>query len=196
MKSLLPQPSFSYSWVWRNDQTTFWGQSNPGINCSTGAFALPLQCLPYPLACVQLLQLCPALCNPMDWGHQAPLDMGSSRQEYWSGLPWPSPRALPNPGMEPRSLKSPALAGRFFTTSLPRGKPSISTIRFKLMFLTSGFLVNEYVYRLPSFYSVLKFITFLQLFAYCLPPSLDCEPLKCRHCVGTFFVYPGLDNAW
>ena len=45
--------------------------------------------------------------------------VGSPRQQYWSGLPFPSPRDLSNPGME---LMSPALAGRFFTTELP-GKP-------------------------------------------------------------------------
>ena len=49
--------------------------------------------------------------------HQAPLSMGFPRQEYWSGLPCPSPGDLPNPGVEPISLMSPALAGRFFTTS-------------------------------------------------------------------------------
>ena len=49
--------------------------------------------------------------------HQAPLSMGFSRQEYWRGLPCPPPRDLPNPGIEPSSLMSPALAGRFFTTS-------------------------------------------------------------------------------
>ena len=49
--------------------------------------------------------------------HQAPLSMGFSRQEYWSGLQWPSPGDLPNPGIEPMFLMSPALAGRFFTTS-------------------------------------------------------------------------------
>ena len=48
---------------------------------------------------------------------QAPLSMGFSRQEYQSGLPCPPPRDLPNPGMEPTSLTSPALAGRFFTTT-------------------------------------------------------------------------------
>ena len=42
---------------------------------------------------------------------------GFSRQEYWSGLPFPSPGDLANPGIEPKSLRSPALAGRFFTTS-------------------------------------------------------------------------------
>ena len=48
---------------------------------------------------------------------QAPLFMGFSRQEYWSGLPFPSPGDLPNCGTEPSSLMSPALAGRFFATS-------------------------------------------------------------------------------
>ena len=43
--------------------------------------------------------------------------MGFSRQEYWGGLPCPPPGDLPNPGIEPVSLKSPALAGGFFTTS-------------------------------------------------------------------------------
>ena len=48
---------------------------------------------------------------------KAPLSMGFSRQEYRNGLPCPSPGDLPNPGMEPVSVKSPALASRFFTTS-------------------------------------------------------------------------------
>ena len=49
--------------------------------------------------------------------HQAPLSMGFSRQEYWSGLPCPSPGDLRDPGIEPMSLMSPALSGGFFTTS-------------------------------------------------------------------------------
>jgi len=43
--------------------------------------------------------------------------MGFPRQEYWSGLPFPSPGDLPNPGIETPSLASPAFAGRFFTPS-------------------------------------------------------------------------------
>ena len=49
--------------------------------------------------------------------HQAPLSMGFSRQEYCSGLPCPPPGDLPDPGIKPKSLTSPALAGGFFTTS-------------------------------------------------------------------------------
>ena len=43
--------------------------------------------------------------------------MGFFSQEYWSGLPFPSPGDLPNPGIKPASPVSPALAGQFFTTS-------------------------------------------------------------------------------
>ena len=49
--------------------------------------------------------------------HQAPLSMRFSRKEYWSGYPFTSPGDLPNSGIEPVSLMSPALAGVFFTTS-------------------------------------------------------------------------------
>ena len=48
---------------------------------------------------------------------QVPLSMGFSRQEYWSGLPYPSLGHLPDPGIKLASLISPALVGRFFTTS-------------------------------------------------------------------------------
>ena len=54
--------------------------------------------------------------------HQAPLSMTFSRQEYWSGLPFPPLGGLPGPGTEPSSLVSPALAGGFFTTRAI-GKP-------------------------------------------------------------------------
>ena len=49
--------------------------------------------------------------------HQAPLSTGFSRQEYWQGLPFPSPGDLPNPGLEATSLMTPEMAGGFFTTS-------------------------------------------------------------------------------
>ena len=49
--------------------------------------------------------------------YQAPLSMRFSRQKYWSGLPCPPPEDLPDPGIEPMSLMSPALAGEHLTTS-------------------------------------------------------------------------------
>ena len=55
--------------------------------------------------------------TPWTVTHQAPLSTGFSRQEYWSGLPCPPPGDHPCPGIKPVSPASPALAGRFFTTS-------------------------------------------------------------------------------
>ena len=76
------------------------------------------------------LQPCPTLCDLMDCSlpgssvHgillQASLSMGFSSQEYWNGLPCPPPGDLPNPGVEPSSLMSPALAGGFFATITTR----------------------------------------------------------------------------
>ena len=68
--------------------------------------------------CAKSLQSCPTLCDLWTVAHQAPLSMGFSRQEYWSEFPCPPPGDLPDPGIEPESLESPALAGRFFTTSV------------------------------------------------------------------------------
>ena len=60
--------------------------------------------------------------TPWTVARQAPLSKEFSRQEYWSRLPFPTPGDLPDPGIEPESLVSPALAGRIFAT-VPPGKP-------------------------------------------------------------------------
>ena len=57
--------------------------------------------------------------------YQAPLSMGFSRQEYWSELPFPPAGDLPDPRIEPESLMSPALAGRFFILVRPQKPPYI-----------------------------------------------------------------------
>ena len=56
------------------------------------------------------------LTTPQTGAHQVPLSMEVSRQDYWSGLPFPLPEDLPDPEIKPVSLESPALAGGFFTT--------------------------------------------------------------------------------
>ena len=61
-------------------------------------------------------KLCLTLVTPWTVARQGALAMGFPRQEHWSGLLFPSPRDLPNPGIEPLS---PVLAGRFFTTEPP-----------------------------------------------------------------------------
>ena len=70
------------------------------------------------LSCVWLFA---TLCDPRS---QAPLSMGFSRQEYWSRLPCPPPGDLPEPGIEPVSLTSLGLAGRFSTTSTTWEEPA------------------------------------------------------------------------
>ena len=67
-------------------------------------------------ACV-LSHFSRAFTTPWTVARQAPLSMGFSSPEYWSGLPFPSPGDVPNPGIDLTSLMSPALAAGFFTTS-------------------------------------------------------------------------------
>ena len=83
------------------------------------------------------LQLCPTLCDPMDYiAHQAPLSMGFSSQQYWSGLSGPPPGDLPNPGIEPVPL---CLlhwqAGSLLLA--PTGKPFSKVGRYHFTILTA-----------------------------------------------------------
>ena len=66
--------------------------------------------------CCLVTQSCQTVCDPMDLACLAPLTMGFSRKEYWSGVPFPPPGDLPNPGIEPVSS---ALAGGFFIAEPP-----------------------------------------------------------------------------
>ena len=80
--------------------------------------------------------------TPWTIAHKAPLSMGFSKQEYWSGFPCRPPGDLPDPGIEPLSLTSPALAGGLLTTETP-GKSlnclelkAIKTCRLRKCFLS------------------------------------------------------------
>ena len=68
------------------------------------------------LCACSVAKLCPTLCNPTDCSLQVPLSMGFSGQEYWSGLPFPSPGDLSNPAIR---LASPTMTGGFFITEPP-----------------------------------------------------------------------------
>ena len=72
---------------------------------------------------VKLLSRVRLFATPWTLAHQAPTSMGFSRQEYWSGLPFPSPGDLPDPGIEPRS---PALQADALTSE-PPGMSTITT---------------------------------------------------------------------
>ena len=73
------------------------------------------------LSCVQLFA------TPWTVSCQAPVSLGFSMQAYWSGLPFPFPGSLPDPGIKPKSPGSPALAGGFITTE-PPGKPLFHSV--------------------------------------------------------------------
>ena len=75
--------------------------------------------------CVLVAQSCPTLCDPMDCvAHQAPLSIEFSRQEYWSGLPFPSPGDLPEPVIRPGS---PTLLADSLPSVLPEKTTSSTT---------------------------------------------------------------------
>ena len=71
--------------------------------------------------CGSVTKLCLTLANPWTVARQAPLSMGFLRQEYWSGLPFPSPGDLPDPGIEPGSpeLQADSLPAGLLGKSLP-----------------------------------------------------------------------------
>ena len=90
----------------------------------------------------------PTLATRWTIAHQAPLSMGFSRQEDWSGLPFASPGDLPNPGIEPRSCALhmvSCIAGRFFT------ERAISSVKFNLVNQSCPILCNPMDHSTPGF---------------------------------------------
>ena len=117
------------------------------------------------------------------------------RQEYWSGLPFLTPGDLPDPGIRPTSLASPALAGRFFTTEPPE----------KPMFITSSIFILAYFFLRSS----------ICVCFHMFPAGSDGKESACsagglgsipgsRRCPGEANVYPlqysclenSMDRAW
>ena len=133
-------------------------------------------CLPSCFSCFRLFATLQTIAR------QAPLSLGCSRQEHWSGFPFPPPRDLSELGLKPVSLTSPAWAGRFFTTStawtsgpLQIGKvPSafLDDLRHHFFF----FFPKNSAPRLPAFaFSCLCFSIWDLLFI-CLFSSLRLKP--------------------
>ena len=92
------------------------------------------------LSCVRLFA------TPWTVACQAALSMGFSRQEYWSGLPFPTPGDLPDPGIEP---PTPALAGRFFTAKPPGKQAELQLTSF---LKTDYFFCCFFVKRFRNFF--------------------------------------------
>ena len=121
---LLPKQNYSLFQLYRISKPSFtWlfaSVEPPAFSYLVHLQALIWLRMDNPVVCVCVLScLSRILLFVTLWtiAHQAFLSMGSSRQEYWNELPCPPPGDIPNTGIEPMSLLSPALAGRFFTTS-------------------------------------------------------------------------------
>ena len=112
-KFVEPSGLLSTDLQWEMDQQTVWALLFVAVDLSffsppnVDSFICHL--ISSLCVCANLLQPCPLFATPWTVAHQAPLSMGFSRQEYQSGLPFPSPGDLPDPGIEPGALMSPAL---------------------------------------------------------------------------------------
>ena len=94
--------------------------------------------------CAQLFRIFQLFATPWTVAHQAPLSMEFSQQEYWSGLPFPSPGDLLDPGIKPASLTPLALAGRFFiTTTTWEALILVKMCPFPPFFLVTEFLCHD-----------------------------------------------------
>ena len=92
--------------------------------------------------CAQLLSHVQFFATLWTVARQAPLSMGFPRQEYWSGLPFPPPGDLPDPGIKPASPASPALADKSITAESPRKASVVFTLS---LFPCSVFFISHIV---------------------------------------------------
>ena len=133
-----------------------------------------------PSVCVQsLAQLCPTLDTSWTVVSQAPLSMRFPRQEYWSGLPFPSPGDLPDLGIEP---VAPTMAGRFFTTWATWDQGSNPGVCIGSMELS--FIIN-YLFTLFFFLVALNLRCCTRAFCSCSQQGLLC----CRR-MDSLFSWP------
>ena len=128
--------------------------------------------------------LCPIAC-------QASLSMGSRSQAYWSGLPFPSPGDLLNPGIE---STSPELAGRFFTSE-PPGKPSSISVLSRVCLFAIPWTVT---YQVPLSMGILQ----ARILEWAAIPSISCMCIKPtdvilgKHSICATFLAPLQVNQW
>ena len=127
-------------------------------------------------------QSCPTLCGPMDCSPPGFSIHGISQQEYWNGLPFPTPGGHPNQGIEPTFLASPAFADRVFTTE-PSRKPHIYIYGCICVYIC----MHIYVY--------VHIIFFFISFHYDLSQAVEYGPLcstvgPC--CLSIFSIYGSL----
>ena len=95
------------------------------------------------LCCAKLFQLCLTFCDPMDCSPPDASVHGFSRQEYYSGLPFPSPGDLLDLGIEPQSLMSYASTGRYFASSATWKGHIINSVQFSRSVVSDSLRPHE-----------------------------------------------------
>ena len=118
----------------------------------------------------EVAQSCPTLCDPMDGGYQAPPSMGFSRQEYRSGLPFPSPGDLPNPGIEPHCRL-------IFLPAEPQGKPIYKKVVLVLLHFYTFICIKYIIYIFNDLTGDSHLHPMLLAVLFCARRS--CEVSKC-----------------
>ena len=129
---------------------------------------------------------------------QTPLSMEFSRQEYWNGWPFPSPGDLPNPGIKPVSLVSPALAGKFFT-SWATGKPrdqALVTLKYVNTIWSNCFQIFLWCWDISDMYQNCSLqnskeeVFCLMLYLLFLRCPCHFWSLNSSHKFGLFYLFP------
>ena len=109
------------------------------------------------LGCAHFPQSCPSLCDFLDYS-QAPTSMEFFRQDYWSGLPFPSPGDLPNLGIDPTSLVSPAIGRRIpysWDTLGNMWLETISTVLLKIIYINISTFSSLIKYTSVQYFVIL-----------------------------------------
>ena len=101
-------------------------------------------------ACAELFSHVRLSATPWSITRQAPLSVEFSKQEYWSGLPFPIPGDLPDPGIEPTSPASPILASRFFTIEPPEKPQLLIKLPQTVIEVTLLFILKDLTYEAPE----------------------------------------------
>ena len=130
--------------------------------------------------------------TPWTVAHQAPLSRGFSRQEYWRGLPYPPPGDLPDPGIEPTSLRSPTLADGFFiTNAIWEALTKLFTFCQTQLKDFCSFVAFHRIYflpKIPSFFLHLATDFLLSLFSIVIS-SVSASDFSRQTCSDSFFLY-------
>ena len=140
---------------------------------------------------VLVAKSCLTLVTP--WNHQAPLSMGYPNQDYWSGLPFPSPEDLPDPGIKPRSLADSLLYCRWILYQLSHQGSLYMCIYLHICMYTS---VCIYIYIYICIYTLTHIYTNTNPYIHLLTQIIFCSLGLYQCSLNLNIKYPCKPNVW